>query len=207
MDNGMMLRGAQYGGRGTFTPRTASQSGAQRIAQGDAPFFDAVHNGNVFWAANQVATAWSVALTTTFTGIVVSNPARSKVDLVMLAAGFALSVAPAGIASMGFIGGYSNNGITAHTTPLTPLNAYLNQDQATGMGKADAAATLVGTPYWLLPFMGGFTAGALPATSPAWVRIDGLWIIPPGGYFGIGALTAVTGFGGLVWEEVPNDTL
>lgn len=206
MDNGMMIRGTQYGGRGTFTPRTATQSGAQRVAWGDAPYFDPVHNGNVFWASNQTAATWSVALATTYTGLVVSNPARSKVDLVMLAAGFALSVAPAAIAHMGFIGGYSDNGIVTHTTPLVPLNTYLNQDQASGTGKADAAATLVGTPYWLMPFMGGFTAGALPSTTPNWIRLDGLFIVPPGGYFGIGALTAVTGFGGLIWEEVPNDT-
>jgi hypothetical protein len=33
--------------------------------------------------------------------------------------------------------------------------------------------------------------------------LGGLIIIPPGGFVAIGALTAVTGFGALVWEEQP----
>lgn len=208
MNDGMMIRGVQYGGIGTFTPRTASQTGAQRVAFGDAPYFDLAHRGQIYWAANQAATAWSVALATTYTGIVVSNPTRSMVDLVILRAGFALSVAPAAIAHMGFFGGFATAGITVHTTPLDVYNAKIFGSSGSGnAGKADAAATLVGTPLWMLPFMGGFTAGALPSTTPAMLDLAGMFIVPPGGYFGIGALTAVTGFGGLVWAEIPNETV
>lgn len=206
-ENGLMVRGQQWGGRGSFSPRTATQSGSERVAFGDAPYFDAVHSREVYWASNQAAVAYSVALATTYTGLVVSNPAGSSVDLVMLGLGFVLTVAPAGIASIGCIVGYSNNGITTHTTPNTPRATYVRTDVATGQAKADDAATLVGTPYWGPHLMGGFTAAALPSTTPQFIHLQGLYIIPPGGYFAIGALTAVTGMGTLVWHEVPNDTL
>jgi hypothetical protein len=175
------------------------------VAWGDAPYFDLAHRGQIFYAANQAATAWSVALTTTYTGLVISNPARSPVDLVMLRAGFVLSLAPAAIASIGFIAGFSNAGVVTHTTPLSVYSSKLFQSEAGGKARADAAATIVGTPVWVHQFMGGFTAAALPSTSPADIDLGGLFIVPPGGYFGIGALTAVTGFGSLLWAEIPNE--
>lgn len=197
-----MLRGPQWGPLSSVVPRTASFSGAQRVALAQGRYYDSVYNRKVYWAANQAATAWSVALAATYTGLVISNPPNSNTNLVPLLAGFALSVAPAGIASMHFIGGYAVGGITAHTTPIDAHNAVLDSEGA-GAGKADAAATLVGTPRYILPFMGGFTAAALPSTSPSLLDLGGLVIVPPGAYFALGALTAVTGFGALFWEEVP----
>jgi hypothetical protein len=38
--------------------------------------------------------------------------------------------------------------------------------------------------------MGGFTAAALPSTSPALIDLAGMWVVPPGGFIAIGALTA-----------------
>ena len=204
MADGMMIRGPQYGGTGSFTPPTASRTGAQRTALAQGRYSDSASQGRVFWGANQSAATWSVALAATHTGLVLSNPRGSRVDLHVLMAGFALTVAPAGIASIGFFGGYDPAGIVTHTTPLTALCMILDQDQAASVGKIDAAATLPGTPRWLTPFMGGFTAAALPSTGPALIDLGGVFIVPPGSYFGIGALTAAVGLGSLVWEEVPR---
>lgn len=166
-------------------------------------YYEQAYRGNVFFAASQAATAWSVALNATHTGLVVSNPAGSAFNLVMLTASFALSVAPAAIASIGLFAGFAAAGIVAHTTPLVPMTTLISTTQATGRGKADGAATLVGTPTWVTQMIGGFTAAALPSTTPSVIDLGGVFVIPPGGYFGIGALTAVTGFGSLIWEEVP----
>lgn len=198
----MLVKGPQYGGQGTFNPLTGTFSGAQRVSQADAPFTDLSLGRKTFWAANQAAATWSVALATTHTGFVVSNFRGSGVNLIPLVASFALSVAPAGIASIALFAGNSNDGIAVHTTPLGVFPTMLDSEGG-GLAKADAAATLVGTPRWILPIMGGFTAGALPATSPAVIRLDGLFTIPPGAYMGIGALTAAIGFGAMVWAEVP----
>jgi hypothetical protein len=203
----MMIRGQQFGAVGSFSPLTATQSGSQRVAFGDAQYFDPAHRRQIFWASNQVAATWSVALNATHTGLVVSNPIGSSVDLVMVSASFALSVAPAGIATIGLFTGFYPLGLTVHTTPETPLSSFIGPDTPTGQARADAAATLPGTPRWVMPIQGGFTAGALPATSPSNVDLKGLFIIQPGAYFGIGALTAVVGFGGLMWVEVPNEAV
>ncbi len=156
-------------------------------------------NGLVYFVASQAATTWTIALATTYTGIVVYNPVGSGKSLSILRVGFGLSVAPAGIATMGIIGGL---GITTHTTPLTPYNAYLGG--GTGVGKGDAASTLTNAPIWMDTFMGGFTAGALPSTSPAVYDVAGLYTVPPGYYLGIGALTVVVGFASIAWTEIPN---
>ncbi len=161
----------------------------------------AVSKGNVYRAANQTATTWSVALNTTHTGLVVYNPVGSTKNLVILNASFALSVAPAAIAHVGLFTGYVGAGIVTHTTPLTPYNCLVG-GSGSPLGGADAAATLVGTPVWAMPFMGGFTAAALPSTTPSVIDVDGLIVVKPGGYCGIGALTAVVGFGAITWKEV-----
>ena len=52
---------------------------------------------------------------------------------------------------------------------------------------------------WIMPITDGFTAGLLPApTLPFDTKV--ILTILPGGYIGIGALTAVTGCGALMWE-------
>lgn len=198
-----MVKGPQFGQQGSQNPLTGGFSGAQRVMNAHGRHLDAALARRTFWAANQTATTWSVALNTTHTGFVLSNPRASGVNLVPLFAGFALSVAPAGIASIGLFAGNSADGIVTHTTPLVEYPTMLDSDQGTGVGNADAAATLVGTPRWILPLMSGFTAGALPSTSPNLLPLEGVFVVPPGAYIGLGALTAAVGFGAMVWEEIP----
>ena len=156
--------------------------------------------GRRFSAHNQSAQAFSVALTTTYTGLVLSCPIGSGVNLILTGAGLALSVAPAAIASAHLIGTWSPSVDTVHTTPVTPRCNILGA--AAPVGKVDLAATIV-TPFYLEPLMSGFTAAALPSSPMVGRDINGRWIITPGGAIAIGVLTAVTGFGWLEWIEVP----
>jgi len=160
----------------------------------------AVLAGNVYTASTTTATTWSVALTTTYTGLVVSNPVTSGKNLIILKASFALSVAPVAIASIGLFTGYSTAGIATHGTPVSPTNCLVGG--ALGVATADVAATLVGTPVWAMQMMGGFTAGALPSTTPSVIDVDGAIVVKPGGYCGIGALTAVVGLASIIYQEV-----
>lgn len=169
--------------------------------------FQATRNARRFFAGNQAATAISVALATTYTGVCISNPAGSTVYLSIDWVSFALSVAPAAIAPIGVITGYAVAGVVTHTTPLTPACALLG-NTATPQAKADAACTIVGTPVWTPPWLqGGFTAAALPSQSDVFCDLKGSIVVPPGGYIAIGALTAVTGFGAIGWEEIPSTSL
>ncbi len=165
-------------------------------------YYEQVYRKNMFWAANQAAQAISVALATTYTGLCLSNPAGSGVNLVLNKVGIALSVAPAAIAPIGLITGYLSTGLVTHTAALVPASALIGSGQ-NPVAKADSQATLVGTPAWTKMLMGGFTAAALPSAGPSLIDLEGAIILPPGAYAAIGALTAVTGLFSILWEEVP----
>jgi hypothetical protein len=160
--------------------------------------FEAGQRKEFFVASNQAAQAVSVALATTYTGICLSNDAGATKKLVLKRAAFALTVAPAAIASLHLIGG---SGAVTHTTPLTPESTVIGSG-ASAVGKADSAATIP-TPRYLFSLANGFTAAALPGFTMADFEFKGEWVIPPGGFIAIGALTAVTGFGSFVWAEAP----
>lgn len=196
--------GAQAVADGTNIVPRGGRTGEASVADAHGRYMQSVKSGNVFIAHNVAAQAVSVALATTYTGLMLSNPAGSGKDLILLAAQFALSVAEAAIASQHLIGGWSATAVT-HTTPLAApgiQNAYLGGGNGS-IAKVDSAATIP-TPGYIAALRSGFTAGALGGPGMGQlVDLGGLIIVPPGGFIGIGALTAVTGFGCLIWEEQP----
>lgn len=172
------------------------------VSQLHGSMYEQALRGNMFYAASQAATTTTVALATTYTGLCLSNPAGNSKNLIPRQVSAALSVAPAGIAPMGIGGGYAVAGVVTHTTPLTRYSTVLGSGTSS-TGLADGAATLVGTPTVIMPFLGGFTAAALFATSPAILDLNGSIVIPPGGYVFIYTLTVAVGLFGITWEEVP----
>lgn len=162
-------------------------------------YFETMARGAVYSAANQSAQAVSVALATTYTGLLLYNPIGSGVMLVPNKVKFAHTVAPAAIAAIGLISGLQ----TSAPTGLTALTVRSNQigNQAGGKGLAYSAATIA-TPVWHQMLQDGFTAAALPAPTLV-TDLEGVIGILPGGFLAIGALTAVTGFASMAWEEVP----
>jgi hypothetical protein len=183
-------------------PLRQGREAALVIADGHGRYWEAASRGYCFNASNVAAQAVSVALATTYTGLVISNPLGNTRNMVLLGCNYALSVAPAAIASLHLIAGYSATTNVTHTTPLASPGI---QNNLLGVGvpstmKADSAATIV-NPNYLIPLGSGFTAAALYATTPMWIDLGGQFVIPPGGWVAIGALTAVTGFGGFTWQE------
>lgn len=158
--------------------------------------------GLLFYAASQAATTTTIALATTYTGLCLSNPAGNTKNLTPRMLGVALSVAPAGIATIALGGGYAAAGVVTHTTALTPGNCQLgNSDAPTA--KADGAATLVGTPVVMMPLENGFTAGALYPGRGTF-NLAGAPSIKPGGYIFVYTLTVAIGLFGVWWTEEPN---
>lgn len=188
---------------GAVNPARATKTGGLVTADVHGRYQEAAIRGNLFSASNQAAQAVSVALTTTYTGLCLSNPLGNTKNLVLLGCQYALSVAPAATASLHLIAGYSATTNVTHTTPLVApgiQNSLIGTGPAS-TAKVDSAATIV-NPGYLIPLVSGFTAAALPSMSPLWIDLGGLFVLPPGAWAAIGALTAVTGFGGFVWEEV-----
>src|SRR3990167_1396436 len=182
----------------------ADKTGAQVTSSIHGKYAESVLRGNVYSAANVAAKAVSVALTTTYTGLCVSNPAGSGKNLVMLAAQYAISVAEVAIATQHLIAGYSAAGVVTHTVALPApgvQNCFIN-GASDAVAGADTECTIV-NPFYLMPIRGGFTAGALggPGTGN-WIDLNGMFTIPPGGWIANGSLTATTGFAAFVWAEV-----
>jgi hypothetical protein len=190
----------QADGAGPDSGFRQGKTGEVIVSELHGRYYETALRGRSYSAANQAAQAVSVALATTYTGILLFNPLASGFNLVPNKVKFALSVAPAAIATIGLINGFSaTGGVTAQTTPLTPTSNIIGSPK--GVGIALSAATIV-NPTWLFQLYDGFTAAALPSpTLP--VDLEGMFVIPPGGFIGIGALTAVTGLGSISWEEVP----
>ena len=183
--------------------------GLRQLAQGDvamselhARYFEQGRAGNMFSAASQAATSVSAGLATTYTGMLLYNPVGSGVILVPNKVKYSLAAAPAASANIGLIAGFAaTGGVTAQTTRLINQSSQIG---STNIGKAIAlsAATIV-TPTWLFELYDAFTAAAFPApTLP--VDLEGVYQILPGGFIAIGATTANSGLGSIVWEEVPN---
>ena len=188
------------------------QQGVRQLPQGDwamselhARYFEQGRYGNVFTAANQAAQAVSAALATTYTGLMLYNPLGSGVMLVPTKLKYALSVAPAAIATIGLISGWSATvGVTAQTTKLVNQSSQIG-NLGSGRAIALSAATIV-TPTWAFHLEDGFTALALPGPVQLF-DLEGMFQLLPGGFLAIGALTAVTGLGSMAWEEVPITAL
>ena len=185
-----------------------SPVGLRQLPQGDlavselhARYFEQGRAGNVFSAASQAATSVSAGLATTYTGLLLYNPVGSGVMLVPSKVKYALSAAPAAAANIGLIAGFAPaGGVSALTTRLANQSSQIGN---ASIGKAIAlSAATITTPTWLFELYDAFTAAAFPSPTPP-VDLEGIYQILPGGFIAIGATTAVSGLGVIVWEEVP----
>lgn len=168
-------------------------------------FRESARRGHIWAVHEDQARAVSVALNTTYTGLYLYNPPGSGCVVSLIAVGFAISVAPATIASIHLGGGYlATGGITTETSALTPFSSQLGNTGAAAAHAGYAATLATSSPKYIMPLNHANTNNALPVSNtPAMTFIDGAYEAWPGGYFIIVALTAITGFGGFVWEEVP----
>lgn len=191
--------GAQTAADGARVEMRLGRLAEQISSNLQAAYSEACFRGQVFSAANPVAQAISVALSTAYTGLALYNPIGSGKILVPLKVKFAHSVAPAAIATIGLISTVQ----TAAPTGTTELIARSNQigNQSTSSAKAYSVATIA-TPVWHQQLRDGFTAANLPAPT-AVEDLDGSIILLPGGLLAIGALTAVTGLASMSWMELP----
>jgi F0F1-type ATP synthase membrane subunit c/vacuolar-type H+-ATPase subunit K len=163
-------------------------------------------SGAVFSGANASTTTLSVGLATTYTGICLSNPAASTVNLVARKTGITVSATSAANA-FGLATGWLAAGITVHTTPITGiLNNYVGGATSSGsvvspaaQAKLDAACTLVGTPLYS-SFLGAAATSSVFGTT---YDLGDLFIVPPGGWVAVVGTGGSTGFwGSFTWEEV-----
>ena len=170
-------------------------------------FYEMSRMGNLFYVANQAATATSISVSTTHTGLALYNPVGNNKDIVLEAVGFATNLAYVALSSVGLQGHYVSTGaITAHTTPcvlgtnMGPLNLG-SANAPTAL--TDFAATIV-APKILM--MLGANAIATAISNGQWgiVDIGGAIRLQPGAYVASYTLTALSCTFSFWWSEEPR---
>lgn len=166
-------------------------------------FVEQARKGNMYHAASAGAVTLST-VSTTCTGLALSNAYGSRKLLVVYQVNFVPSTAPAGAAVVGLAThtAISETAVT-HTTPMVVHNAILKGD-VTGknVGRADAAATLPSTPLWLRP-LGSVVAASSISPANYTDYTYGSIIVPPGGCLSLSYLTtAAVGIASVTWVEV-----
>ena len=177
----------------------AGRLGDQIISELHPRYYEECYRRAVFSAANQTATVTSVALATTYTGLVLSNPVGSSVNLVLIKTAAAFPVAPAAAVVVGLMLGYNAGTNVTHTTPVTPRSNFIGVG-ASPVGLVDAAATLPTAPT-LQKVMGIVGTGAITTyggINAVEEDFEGSIILPPGAYAAIytSAASAAAGFFG-----------
>lgn len=189
-------------GAGTPVIMRSGQLGDTITSELHSPLYEQAYRRNRYAAANQAATATTVGLATTYTGICLVNPIGSTVNLVIENVGAAFIVAPAAALAFGIAVGYNAVTAVTATTPITPRNEFVGVGAA-GTGLANAAATLPTAPT--VERILGSVGAAILAGSMSF-EIKGGILLPPGGYAILytSAASGASGFlGSFSWEEVP----
>lgn len=197
--------GPVVGATGTSVPFTADVTGAQRIVDAHGRYFETTSRRLMF-SGSIVGQVTTVGLATTYTGLCLSNPVGSSVNLVLNKVGYAFIVAfPAG-AVIGLMTGYNAATNVTHTTPVTPRNQFFSSAGG-GIGLLDSAATLPTAPTLNHILASGLT-GAItttPFVPGGNVDMEGSIILPAGAYCAIYTSTvsgAAAGAFSLQWEEI-----
>lgn len=158
-------------------------------------------NSQIFTACTQSAVTLS-GLSTTATGLILTNPWGSGKTLAVLQAQFAFSTAPAGASVVGWaMSPAANPTPVTHTTPLTVQLANAIGTPGNSMGKVDSAATTVGTPVWIRMLGGPVAASQI---NPPFINdtVDGALMLVPGTSIQLAYLTtAAVGMASITWLE------
>lgn len=157
---------------------------------------------DIYVASTQAGQATSTGLSTTQTGITLTNPAGSGKTLVLLQFRGAATTAHAGAAGLVFAANV--NPVAAavtQTTPLTVRSANLGK-AGTGAGLAASAVTLPAAPVVVRSLQCAVAASSI-TPGPLVDDIDGALCVSPGCAISLSSITtAVVGVWSLVWEEV-----
>ena len=168
--------------------------------------YEMARNKMLFHCANQAATVTTVGLATTYTGLCLSNPLGSGVNLSVLEVGAAFPVAPAAALVYGLMVGYNGATNVTHTTPAAPKSNYIGV-APTALGLVDVSCTLPTAP-WVQRVLGKVDTGAITVdtqAAPILLQTEGSIVLAPGAYVAFFTSTASAAAGFLAhfeWEEV-----
>lgn len=190
---------------GAPAPARAGKTGELIVGDAHGRYHEAVVRGNVFTAANQASTTFTLFGTTAATGFTLANPTGSGKYLSLLSVGYAkVTAAAAAIESLVISAGINQN-ITAHTVALTVANMLIGSSNAS-VAKADASSTLPAAGVIIYAFQSPSVSATATTGVPPVTVVDfgGLIIVSPGSFIQLAAgfTNTLAGIAHMVWEEV-----
>ena len=193
---------------GVQSPLRAGNMGDVIMSELHGRYYENAYRRNLFTAASTAAVA-TVALGTTasYTGLYLANPIGSTVNIVLLKATWAASVA---VPTAGYVvleAGYSGATNVTAGGAITPSNNFVGVGAA---GQALAGAGSATLP--IAPVAKAFlsSTGSVATTSTGIqpmgiIDLEGSLILPPGGFaaFATFATNTAAWWFSFSWEEVP----
>lgn len=167
-------------------------------------YYEQAYRGNLFYVASQAGQITTVGLSATYTGLVLSNPIGSTVNLSMLKASWNQSVIQGTT-----VAGYSLAIGTLISTQVTHSSAVTTQSCLAGSGRlsvarADSQAALQVAPVYAMHISNSHTS--ILNNPGGVVDLDGCFVITPGSYI-MWATPAISPAAAMwfsfLWEEVP----
>ena len=151
----------------------------------------------------------TVGTAVTYTGLCLSNPIGSTVNLSLLKVGVGFTVLWPAVSVVGLMCGYNAAANVTQSAAITPVSCFIGP-AITGQGKltsSSASSGLGATPVVTHIFGAGLTGAATVQTfQGGFYDLDGSVIIPAGGYCCIYTSTVTGTAGGnfsFTWAEIP----
>lgn len=195
-----IIAGAQNQTDSTFFNARGGRQGDTIVSELHGPHYEQAFRGNLFSICTQgTGVTTTSALATTWTGLGISNPLGSGVNLVLLkfqAAQFAVGAA----ATIGIMGG-----VGVLSASLTPQSRKIGSG-TTSVARGSASDT-ISTPLLIATFgqVGSLPTTGYGLTPGLTIDVGGAIIVPPGSF--IASYTALINTSALqfnfMWEEVP----
>jgi hypothetical protein len=196
--------GAQNVADGSTVTGRFGKQGDQIASELHARYYEQTYRGNTFSASTQAVATTTVGLATTYTGLVISNPVGSSVNMVLTKASIMQSVIQSTqVEAYAIAVGFNSVTNVTHTAALTPISNKIGSG-LTAIGKADTSATLPTAPTYHTFVQNTSTATANGTGSV--IDLEGSVILIPGAY-ALWVTPAQASVAGLwfsfQWEEVP----
>lgn len=200
-----LTTGTQNQSDSTAVNARAGKQGDLIASQLHGRYYEQTYRGNCFYASIQAVATTTVGLATTYTGLVISNPVGSAVNMVLNKASVMQSVIQSVQPEAYAIAvGYNATTNVTHTTPLTVRSNKIGSG-VSSVGLADISATLPTAPFYHTFVHNTSTATANGTGSV--IDLEGSVILIPGAY-ALWVTPAQASVAGLwfsfSWEEVPT---
>ena len=190
---------------GTTPTIRQGQLGDVIVSELHGRYYETAYRRNLFNAAVQgTGITTSAGLVTGYTGLALTNPTSSTVNLVVTKVGYGVNAAPAAVMVVSLAFNTSTTAVT-QTTAITGRNNFLGGAAPQGLAASSVTFPTAPINSHILGVIGTNAITGLNETTDV-IDLEGSIVMPPGSYIAIVTSTAsaATSFwGSFQWEEVP----